>query len=64
MKVVGFSYSDGNEDNTNSTASLTFARRQYHFAVNIIWYHLVLLNVLFKCQMLIVIIRLVEQQVA
>lgn len=64
MKVVRFSYSDRNEDNTNSTASLTFARSQYHFAVSIIWYLLVLLNLFLKRQMLIVIKRLVKQQVA
>lgn len=64
MKVVGFSYSDGNEDNTNFTALLTFAKSQYHFAVSIIWYLLALLNVLLKCQMLIIITKLVKQQVA
>lgn len=64
MKVFGFSYSDGNEDNTNSTASLTFAGSQYNFdnnfSVNIICYLLVLLNVFLKCQMLIVVMRLVK----
>lgn len=60
MKVVGFSYSNADEGYTNFTTSLTFARIQYHFAVNIIWYLWALLRVLLKCQMLIVIMGLLN----